>query len=374
MIRAMKWRLVVLLPMLVLSACIGRREALELTGAMRESTDKVRVAVADLKAASVAENEQLAQTRKLAVGLYGEWGSSRLRAAKAELELDYVRALAGLERDRTQAREDVRADRRGADALLDTNLAAQMAPLEREEAFYETAALEARKRAQQFPGDVELRARVHELDRTYLAIAAINRDIELTARERVRSELDKQMLETLATIDAKAAESRQEMQDAYTMALGELPGDAAALDLGPEAPSNAGAFDRILEYIAEVRNASEAYSNYLVSNSGGSGSFADGLLKSVGKGLLAGAFKTGGAAPSISQVKDSFRPVAEEVLGAARTEMKDLGAAASKSLGDLVRGFIQGQMSQVSSLAENAVNEASTKSRTGTTGSTPGSP
>lgn len=374
MIRANTWPLVVLLPLLVLTACIGRREALELTGAMRESTDKVRIAVADLKSASVAENEQLARTRKLAADLHGEWRSSRLRAVKAELELDYVRAVASLERDRTQAREDVRANRESADAQLDTILAAQMAPLERQEAFYETAALEARKKAQQYPGDVELRARVHELDRSYLAIAAANRDIELTARERVRSELEKQLLEALATIDAKAAESRQAMQDAYTSALGRLPGDAAALDLGPEAPSNAGAFDRILEYIAEVRNAAEAYSNYLVSNSGGSGSFADGLLRSVGKGLLAGALKAGGTAPTISQVKDGFRPVAEEVLGAARTEMKDLGTAASKSLGELVRGFIQGQMARVTSLAENAVKEASTKSRTEATGSNPGSP
>lgn len=337
---------VLLLP--VLAGCVARREAVRVNSALSSSSEQAKTVVIALRQAADIEVRAHKETRAAYQHLLNDYFDSRVAQAGTKMESIHQVTVLEVQDILAESLADLQARRIQVNKQLDEKLKAAFQPLSEKIASYKGASDAAAERARQFPSDADRKIEFTKADANYLAVVATKLDKELEARKAVTRLLDAEQQTTTQRLQTIAREHRLKLDKALEKSLKALPTKVdEKLDLGPEPEVNAAAYVGLVGYTDAVAKAAEANRDYLISNSFGQGSFFDGFLKSLGKGILGGVLD-----PS------SVKGINGDVVKAS---LRDFGGAALQNLKEDLTGIKDSLRSSAADFVSNAANGFSAK-------------
>lgn len=325
-----------------LSGCVGRKEAIDLSGSLKETSAKVETAVKALQKYDEAQVKAHITTRNTVRALLDQSRQARVDQAKASLRAAYQEAMGAVDREQLKLLRNAAEDRKTVNAKIESILATQLAPLQKEQGALEAKAVEAAAAAKKFPDDKELRAEKDHAAKEYFAVSVAAMDIELRARMMAAEGIDQAYTQFVSDLANSAETHKQKIKNVYDRVMADLDKHSAATatDLGPDPVTNTEVYQALAEYARSVGHASDAYQNYLSANSFGSGSFLSDFLKSFGSGLSSGLVD--GKAPGavdFSKVKEAAQPVLDQVVGSLKEQLTDAKDTAIAAIQDKSSGL-----------------------------------
>lgn len=347
--------------LIIATGCAARREALTANAALASATQTASQATKDLAKATDAEVKELKEVRDDYRKLVATYANARAQEAREKMEGLAQATLTDIARQYGKALVDLQTTRASVNGKLDKELKLALQPIVDKVTGLKALAETAADKSKAFPNDADRARDAKSADAAYLAAEARKIEIERDAIKTATISMDQAQTEFLTRLATALGEHEKKAAAVLknaTDALGKGK-DIPKIDFGSDPPSNAESFAGLVKYTDAVSKISDAYEDYIKSNSLGQGSFFRDFIKSAAKGLAGGvvqpssvkALSPESIKASLTDLISALDPGLAESLEAVKASFKTASSAIS---GDAASGLV--------AKASEAIQKAATNS------------